>query len=89
MRLFSNPRPFSEAERRQASSAPGCRAVEQLTADSLLRVVRCWIEGMRAGVEDNQRVHLKAQFHLCAGLARAGIEGDDALLINGDFAEPV
>ena len=89
MRLFSKPRMFSCADSRLGSSAAAGGPVEDFVAHGFARIARGRAQRVRAGVEEDERVHLEAQLDGRAGLGGARIERHRAVIRHRDLAEPV
>jgi hypothetical protein len=65
------------------------RRLSQLKGDGPARIAGGRIQRMRAGVQQDQRVHLEAQRHMVAGGGIGRVKGKAAIGRNRNLAEPV
>ena len=90
MRLFSKPRTFSGADSRHASSAAAGGPSKISIAHGLARIAGRWIQRMRTGVEQDQRVHLEAQLDASRlPWRRSRSKRMRAVIATDDLAEPI
>ena len=80
-----SPAPTAGWDRRPRQGGPS--KISKRTG--FARIARRRAQRMRAGVEEDERVHLEAQLDGRAGLGGARIERHRAVVGHGDLAEPV